>query len=400
MDSRNNELIQWLRLIGFRQENFDATHRMLLIAGILIVAYGTELICQKLIVPIIQKLTKKTHIKWDDYLFNKDVLTNACHLIPPIIVSMCIPFVFPYNPEILVFILKLCWIYIIVVTMKLISVFLTSLYAISSEHEKLRNRPIKGVYQMIKLAAICIGSIIIISTLIDKNPTTILAGMGASAAILMLVFKDTITGLVAGVQLSANDMLRPGDWITMPKYGADGTVLEVTLTTVKVRNFDNTISTIPPYALVSDSFQNWRGMYESGGRRIKRSLNIDMTTVGFCTTEQLNIMSKNGWLEGFETNDSAVVNLQAFRHYLERYLSRHPGVNTELTCMVRQLQPTPLGLPVELYFFSANKNWIPYEHLQADIFEHVLAVLPEFNLKIFQSPAGADFNKFQHNETL
>jgi miniconductance mechanosensitive channel len=218
----------------------------------------------------------------------------------------------------------------------------------------------------------------------------ILTGLGASAAILMLVFKDTIMGLVAGVQLSANNMLRPGDWITMPKYGADGTVIEVTLTTVKVQNWDNTITTIPPYALVSDSFQNWRGMRESGGRRIKRSLNIDMTTVHFCTPQQLKNFEKRGWLEGFERTGKEEVNLHVFRHYLERYLRHHPRVNTSLTLMVRQLQPTPQGLPIELYFFSANKDWIPYERLQAEVFDHVLAVLPQFGLKVFQSPTGTD----------
>ena len=261
---------------------------------------------------------------------------------------------------------------------------------ILKSQELLKNHPLKGVYQMLKLIVICIGVIIIISTLIDKDPMNILTGLGASAAILMLVFKDTIMGLVAGVQLSANNMLRPGDWITMPKYGADGTVIEVTLTTVKVQNWDNTITTIPPYALVSDSFQNWRGMRESGGRRIKRSLNIDMTTVHFCTPQQLKNFEKRGWLEGFERTGKEEVNLHVFRHYLERYLRHHPRVNTSLTLMVRQLQPTPQGLPIELYFFSANKDWIPYERLQAEVFDHVLAVLPQFGLKVFQSPTGTD----------
>lgn len=235
-----------------------------------------------------------------------------------------------------------------------------------------------------------VGVIIIVSTLIDKDPVNILTGLGASAAILMLVFKDTIMGLVAGVQLSANDMLRPGDWITMPKYGADGTVIEVTLTTVKVRNWDNTITTVPPYALVSDSFQNWRGMRESGGRRVKRSINIDMNTVHFCTLEQMKTFEKQAWMSDFEKTGKEEVNLYVFRHYLEYYLRHNPRVNTELILMVRQLQPTPQGLPIELYFFSANKDWIPYERLQAEVFDHLLAVLPEFGLRVFQSPSGLD----------
>ena len=185
-------------------------------------------------------------------------------------------------------------------------------------------------------------------------------------------------------------MLRPGDWITMPKYGADGTVIEVTLTTVKVRNWDNTITTVPPYALVSDSFQNWRGMRESGGRRVKRSINIDMNTVRFCTPEQMKKIEKQVWMSGFEKTGKEEVNLYVFRHYLEYYLRHNPRVNTELILMVRQLQPTPQGLPIELYFFSANKDWIPYERLQAEVFDHLLAVLPEFGLRVFQIPSGLD----------
>jgi len=346
--------------------------------------------CRKIVVPTIKKLTARTQATWDDYLFNDAVLDNMCHLIPPIILYVLLPFAFPHEPVTLTFILKLCWVYITAVAMKLICSFLTSLYTISSEHEKLKNHPLKGVYQMIKLIVICVGVIIIISTLIDKDPVNILTGLGASAAILMLVFKDTIMGLVAGVQLSANDMLRPGDWITMPKYGADGTVIEVTLTTVKVRNWDNTITTVPPYALVSDSFQNWRGMRESGGRRVKRSINIDMNTVRFCTPEQMKKFEKQVWMSGFEKTGKEEVNLYVFRHYLEYYLRHNPRVNTELILMVRQLQPTPQGLPIELYFFSANKDWIPYERLQAEVFDHLLAVLPEFGLRVFQIPSGLD----------
>jgi miniconductance mechanosensitive channel len=208
----------------------------------------------------------------------------------------------------------------------------------------------------------------------------------------MLVFKDMIMGLVAGVQLSANDMLRPGDWISMPKYGADGDVIEVTLTTVKVQNWDKTITTIPPYALISDSFQNWRGMKDCGGRRVKRSVYLDMRSITFCTKEQHRDFAKRGWLEGVEREDKFVVNLHVFRNYLENYLRHHPRVSKRLTIMVRQLQPTAQGLPLELYFFSDGTEWVPYEHLQAEIFEHVFAMLPTFGLRVFQSPMGIDFN--------
>lgn len=208
----------------------------------------------------------------------------------------------------------------------------------------------------------------------------------------MLIFKDSILGLVAGVQLSANDMLRPGDWITMPKYGADGDVLEVSLTTVKVRNFDKTITTIPPYALVSDSFQNWRGMRETGGRRIKRSLYIDMTSVHFCTEEEKKHFVEKGWLTPEEaTQAQPPVNLRVFRDYLQNYLKQHPKVHKELMIMVRQMQPTPEGLPLEVYCFSDTTEWIKYESLQGEIFDHFIAMLPEFGLRVFQRPSGKDF---------
>lgn len=364
------------------------------VIGVLLAAFLSDLICRKAIVPAIKKLTAKTQATWDDYLFNSSVLANVCHLVPPIVIYVLLPFAFPDEQFTLAFFLKLCRVYIIAISMRLVCSFLTSLYTISNGHEKLKNHSLKGVYQMLKLVVICVGVIIIVSTLIDKDPVAILTGLGASAAILMLVFKDTIMGLVAGVQLAANNMLRPGDWITIPKYGADGTVVEVTLTTVKVQNWDRTITTVPPYALVSDSFQNWRGMHESDGRRIKRSLNIDMTTVGFCSARQWKEFEERGWLDGFERTGEQEVNLHVFRHYIECYLRRNPRVNADMTLMVRQLQPTPQGLPIELYFFSADKNWIPYERLQAEVFDHVLAVLPAFGLKVFQSPTGADLASF------
>jgi miniconductance mechanosensitive channel len=246
---------------------------------------------------------------------------------------------------------------------------------------------------MIKLVVICIAVIVVISTLIDKSPIAILTGLGAGTAILMLVFQDTIKGLVAGIQLMANDMLRPGDWITMPKYGVDGDVIEVTLTTVKVRNWDKTIITVPPYALVNDSFQNWRGMFDIGGRRIKRSINIDMHTVRFCTEEEMASFSQEAWMEGFEPTGDKEVNLYIFRHYMEYYLRHHPEVNQEMIMTIRQLQPNAQGMPIELYFFSADTAWLKYEHLQAEVFDHVLAMLHTFDLKVFQSPTGHDIKK-------
>ena len=390
METINNGLMMWLQQLGVAEGSLLTVQRIMVIAAILLIAYVLDMICRKIVMPGVRKVTAKTQITWDDYLLNDDVLNNVCHLIPPVVVYALIPFAFPHEPALLEFVLKICWIYITVVGMKLVCAFLTSLYTISSEHEKLKNHSMKGFYQMIKLIVICIGSIIIISTLIDKDPIAILTGLGAGTAILMLVFQDTIKGLVAGVQLTANDMLRPGDWITMPKYGADGDVIEVTLTTVKVRNWDKTITTVPPYALVNDSFQNWRGMFDMGGRRVKRSINIDMNTVRFCTEEELAEFKKQPWMEGFEATGKEEVNLYIFRHYVMHYLTHHPKVHQGLTMIVRQLQPTAQGMPIELYFFSANTAWVKYEALQAEVFDHVLAVVHRFGLKVFQSPTGLD----------
>lgn len=390
METINDTITMWLQQLGVQPESVGTVHRIVAVAGILLLAYVAHWLCRKVVVTTVKKLTSKTQNKWDDYLFNDRVLNDFCHMVPPIVITALIPFAFPSEPMTLAFVLKICWIYITIVVVRLICTFLTSLYTISSEHEKLKERSMKGFYQMMKLIVICVGTIIIISTLIDKDPVKILTGLGASAAILTLVFKDTIMGLVAGVQLTANDMLRPGDWITMPKYGADGSVLEVTLTTVKVQNWDKTISTIPPYALVNDSFQNWRGMRESGGRRVKRSINIDMHTVRFCTPEELETFRKEEWMQGFEATGKEEVNLYVFRHYLEHYLRTHPKVNQNLTLMIRQLQPTAEGMPIELYFFSDGTEWIPYERLQAEVFDHLLATVHQFGLKVFQSPTGLD----------
>ena len=390
METINNELMMWLQQLGVAEGGLLVVQRVVVIMGILLIAYVLDLICRKVVMPGIRKVTAKTQSTWDDYLLSDEVMTNVCHLIPPIVVYVLIPFAFPYEPNFLSLVLKICTIYITVVVMKLICAFLTSLYTISSEHEKLKNHSMKGFYQMLKLIVVCIGVIIIISELISKDPIAILTGLGAGTAILMLVFQDTIKGLVAGIQLTANDMVRPGDWITMPKYGADGDVMEVSLTTVKVRNWDKTITTVPPYALVNDSFQNWRGMFDIGGRRVKRSIHIDMNTVRFCTEEELAHFKQQPWMEGFEETGKEEVNLYLFRHYLDYYLRHHPKVNQDMIMLVRQLQPTEHGMPIELYFFSANTAWVKYEALQAEVFDHVLAVVHRFGLKVFQSPTGLD----------
>lgn len=400
-----------LRHLGIRPEITGLVDRVIVILIILAIAYLADWVCRRGIVRAVRKITQRTKATWDDILFNDKVMNNFSHLIPPVIIYVLIPIAFPHDPETLAFIHKLCMVYIIAVAIRFASVLLGVMFELINRRKEFRDRPMKGVYQIIQVGLFFIGIILIISVLIDKSPANLLAGLGASAAILMLVFKDTIIGLVSGIQLSANDMLRPGDWITMPKYNADGTVIEVTLNTVKVRNFDNTITTIPPYALVSDAFVNWRGMRDSGGRRVKRSVNIDMTSVRFCTAEMLarykDIVLLKDYIEAKEeeisrynaehsvagtvpANGRRQTNLGVFRAYLERYLKSLPVVNKTLTCMVRQLQPTEKGIPLEVYFFSSEKDWVLYEGIQADVFDHILAVIPEFDLRVFQNPSGAD----------
>lgn len=387
------EIAQQLSDMGIDKENISWSTRLTLIALILLISYIITKLFRHLVIPAVHKITSRTKATWDDYLFNERMMTSFCRMIPPIMFYLLLPFVFNNVPQVLDILLKGCLIYLVITTLMLVNSFLNSLYEISNEHETLRNRPLKGIYQMINLVAIGIGIILIISILIDQNAATILAGLGASAAVLMLIFKDSILGLVAGVQLSANDMLRPGDWITMPKYGADGDVLEVSLTTVKVRNFDKTITTIPPYVLVSDSFQNWRGMRETGGRRIKRSIFIDMTTVHFCSEREKEMFASRGWIDEAQAKpETQVVNLYVFRNYLQNYLKEHPRTHKELMIMVRQMQPTSEGLPLEIYCFSNTTVWLEYEQIQGEIFDHILAVIPEFGLRIFQRPSGNDLS--------
>ena len=383
MEDLNTLVAGWLAGTGWSESWIALTTKIIIILGILLVAFVVTVVFRRLIIPALQRISARTKATWDDYLFSDRVMHCAARLIPPIVWYALLRAAFYDMPVLLDVLHKGCLIYLIVVFLQLVSAFLDTLYDISSRHETLRNRPLKGDYQMIKLLAICVGVILIVSILIGQNATTILAGLGASAAIVMLIFRDTILGLVAGVQLSANDMLRPGDWITMTKYGADGFVTEVTLTTVKVQNFDKTITTIPPYALVSDSFQNWRGMWESGGRRIKRSLQIDANTVRPLTAGELAGLCRKGLAETAEA-EQPVVNLYALREYAARYIKHHPDIHPELMQMVRALQPTSEGIPVEVYCFTRDTNWVAYEAVQGAVFDHLLSVLPEFGLRCYQ----------------
>lgn len=350
------------------------------------------------VTPALRALVSQTRTEWDDRLLSPGVLHALARLIPPVIWYALLPMAFAENPLLLNVLHKACLIYLTVVVLLFIHALLDTLQNISSEHETLRNRPLKGVYQMVNLIAAAVGIIIIISILIDKDASAILTGLGASAAILMLIFKDTILGLVAGVQLSANDMLRPGDWITMSKYGADGYVTEVTLTTVKIQNFDKTVTTIPPYALVSDSFQNWRAMRESGGRRIKRSLPVDVNTITVMPRGRIEALIGEG-LATPEHLQRETSNLRLMIDYAVGHIQRRDDINHDLMQMVRLLQPTAEGLPVEIYCFTATTVWPEYEAVQNDLFDHLISILPRFGLRLYQRPAGRDFDGEENTDT-
>ena len=388
---------------------------------IILLALAVDYICRYILLGAFKKFAKKTTNQLDDLIIEKKIINKGMHIIPSILIFTMLPLAYPSpaDKEILVLLQKLCQIYIITVSLLFINSLLNLGVELFHRNDKFKDKPLKGFVQIVQVILFSLGIILLISILINESPSTIFTGIGASAAILMLVFKDTILGFVAGIQLSANDMLRVDDWISMPKYGADGTVIEITLNTVKVKNFDNTISTIPPYALISESFQNWRGMRESPGRRIKRSINLDMNSVKFCTPEMLEKYRKISLLAGYiddtenklqtynQTNqiDNTILvngrrqtNLGVFRAYLQRYLESLPEVNKEMICMVRHLQPTEKGIPMELYFFSSIKDWVIYETIQADVFDHVLAVIPEFDLQIFQELSGSDVRMFVKTE--
>ena len=389
---------------------------MIIAAFLVILAIGLDYLCQAIFVGSMKKLAQHTHYQWDSLLLKRKVVHHLVHTIPGILVYALLPLAFIRGKGLLLLSQKICAVYIVFALLLAINGFILVFLDMYNMRQVNKNRPIKGFMQVLQVLLFFIGGIVIIAILIGKSPASLFAGLGASAAILMLVFKDTILGFVAGIQLSANDMLRPGDWITMEKYGANGTVIEVTLNAVKVKNFDNTITTIPPYALVSDAFQNWRGMSESPGRRIKRSINIDMNSVSFCTPEMLAKFRKislltdyidekekelNAYNEAHRIDDSIRVNgrrqtnIGVFRAYLVNYLKSLPEVSKELTCMVRQLQPTETGIPIELYFFSSVKDWVPYEGIQSDVFDHVLAVIPEFGLSVFQNVSGSDLRSLK-----
>lgn len=370
----------------------------MLLAAIFLTAMVAYYICKWLLY-LVGIAIDKSPTKWDDDLINHRFMRAVSQLAPALTVNWFLPAFFRANESDSVHWIKvLTSFYILWAVVKIAVIFIENLYKAMSHRKRTQPYAVKGIFQMLKLVMIGIGIIIGISILIGKEPIAILTALGASAAILMLVFKDTILGLVASVQLTANKMLHKGDWIVAEKHGANGEVEDVSLTTVKVRNWDNSISTIPPYALISDSFRNYQPMRRSGGRRVERSIYIDAESIRFCTEAELLELDRRGWLENIPVDRAArQVNLTLLRRYLEKYIARHKDVNPDMLHMVRQMQPTPSGLPLQLYFFTHRTGWKDFEHVQADIFDHVYAVIQEFGLRIFQTPSGTDIASLRNN---
>ncbi|MGO4891930.1 mechanosensitive ion channel family protein [Flavobacterium sp. W21_SRS_FM6] len=352
----------------------------------------------------VTQLILRTKNTFDDELHKHNFFRRASHLAPALLIHTLCP-LFISRPLLLNFLQKVAIIYALITMVRMISALLNTIEDTYNASNLAKKAPITGFIQVGKLFVIIVALVLVISSILDKSPLLLLSGLGAVTAILLLLFRDTILGFVAGIQIAANRMVNTGDWISMPKFEADGEVLQVGLTTVKVQNWDKTITTIPTYALIAEPVKNWRGMSESGGRRIKRAINIDVQSVQFCDEQMLEdfakirfiktyIQKKKDELQAFHSeqkidtqdlvNSRRLTNIGTLRAYVQAYLANHPKLNQDMTLMVRQLPPTELGLPLEIYCFSADKNWVNYEGIQADIFDHLLAILPVFKLRAYQ----------------
>ena len=341
------------------------------------------IVAKKLLIPIINRLTARTKATWDDVLFSRDVLLKVCAIVPAIVIYKLLPLVFYEAPFVQEMLNRLTSIYITVASVQLGIAVINSFRNLETTQSSSRQQYLQSFCGVLKIVAIFIGVIVVVALVIDKSPMKLFAGLGATSAVLMLVFKDTIEGLVAGIRLTSNDMIRRGDWITVPSTTVDGEVMEMTLTTVKVQNFDNTIVTVSPKTLVDGSFQNWKGMQESGGRRVKRLVYFDFLSIKPASQELKDMCQEKGFLTTQEMKGD-LTNLGLYRKYMENWLKQSPEVNTELTYMVRQLEATNTGLPIEFYFFLSNKEWIFYEHNLAEIMEWAYTMAPVFGLHIYE----------------
>lgn len=402
------QLKNWLINEGLSEYWAIILQSIIAIIVVIIIAWISDKLTRKVLIVFITRVVRKTKTEWDDILLERKVFSKLAHFAPALIIYSSAKYI---DHEWWSRLVENCsYFYMVVLAIMLANTFISAGNDIYNTLPGSKTRPIKGYLQIIKIFVYTIGIITIIAIIFGQSPLKIIAGMGAFAAVILLIFKDTILGFVASIQLAANKMVNIGDWIAMPSKGADGTVIDISLTTVKVQNWDKTISTIPTYSLVSESFNNWKGMEESGGRRIKRHINIDVKSIHFLSEEDMNRFEKIKLIQEYmkekkneirasnpegeiPVNQRRLTNIGTFRKYIEAYLFNHPKIHNNMTFLVRQLQPSEKGLPLEIYVFSNDQEWANYESIQADIFDHVLAVVSEFNLKIFQNPTGDDFKR-------
>ena len=408
-------VIKNLNHLGIEEQYSSYCYIAIAFLVILSIGWIANLVVKKFIVEILRSVAKRTNTKLGEYLLQESFFLRLSHLAPAFVISTLSEFVFHNYPVFNGFIAVLVNLYLVVIILWVIDALVDTLYKLYEESSLSTKLPLKGICQAVKIVVNVTGIIFILSILLDKSPLYFFSGLGALTAVLLLVFKDVILGLVAGIQLTANNMVRKGDWVEMPKYGADGDVIDVALTTIKIQNWDKTITTIPAHALVSDAFKNWRGMSESGGRRIKRSIHLDLSSVCFLKESEVLELERIELLkdylsgkrsdigeEGFDLeehglaapllNGRNLTNSGTFRAYCIEYLRAHPSIHQKgMTFLIRQLAPTEKGLPIEIYVFVNDVRWIEYEAIQSDIFDHLLAALPVFNLRAFQLPSGASF---------
>ncbi len=413
METLHQTVRSLIGYLGWSDATVSLAEPILLGLAVLLLAILANWIAKRVLLTALHRFVRRTRTDWDDVLQEKSFFTRLSHIAPALVIYSSAT-LFPQRSD---FITNVAVAYMGLVGLLAVDALLNAVVSVYNRFEISRSRPIRGYLQALKAFIFVIGGIAILGTLIDQSPWKLLSGIGALTAILLLVFKDSILGFVASIQVSVNDMVRIGDWIEMPKYGADGDVVDISIQCVKVRNWDKTITTIPTYALVADSFKNWRGMEESGGRRIKRAIYIDMTSVEFCSPEMIERFKKFAFLGtyieetlteieeyndkmGFDLsekiNGRRLTNLGTFRAYIREYLRNHPKVHSGMTLLVRHLPPTEHGLPIEIYVFTNDIRWAEYESIQANIFDHILAVIPEFKLRIFQSPSGSDLKELSN----
>ncbi|WP_268224085.1 mechanosensitive ion channel family protein [Sinomicrobium oceani] len=390
------------------------------ITALVIFVLLLDFILKKIVIRAFAIFSTKTRTTFDDFLVQSNFPKYIAHIIPLIIVIRMTPVVFSDFPGWGVLFLKMADLYMTVLAVWIFRSFLRSLKNYLRTKEVYKDKPLDSFIQVFLIFAWIIAAIYLFTVLTEKSPIAILTALGAASAVILLIFKDSILGFVASIQVAANDMVRIGDWITVEKYGADGDVMEINLATVKVRNFDKTITTIPTYALISDSFRNWRGMQESGGRRIRRALYIAVSSIRYLTEAEIEDLKKiqllKSYLEHRQTDinkyntdnnaDKSILlngrnqtNMGVFRKYIDTYVKNHPAINKEMTMMVRHLPPTPQGIPLEIYIFSSDKRWVNYEHIMADIFDHVLAAIPFFDLEVYETPSSKDMKRLAQATT-